>query len=316
MNLSRNKILPAVFAAAMLFSGCSESSSDKGSDSTSAGTSAVTQPAATGAPETASAEPSATLPAASAEPEQAEPSVDGKEQIDPFEGLEVQFDGVAPYLNVSFNNSKCPSVVQNNVTFTCADTNFTNGDSITVKAEYNAADFEGLNVEIGVDTKEYEVSDMPEYVTDFSKIDTTALDNEIEDYMNAHYLDSSGGFGSVYSIMGADVYDGSGFDKECRGSEVENTYYLVLKPNILDPDKVNNYYFKVYNNTYFLTGGDIGDHEINVYSCIYIKNIIAYPDGTLKYDPKVEHNADKSKEIAYYNGISSKNDEYNITELK
>ena len=31
------------------------------------------------------------------------------ETIDPFEGLEVQFDGASPYLTIGFNNSKMPS---------------------------------------------------------------------------------------------------------------------------------------------------------------------------------------------------------------
>lgn len=238
-------------------------------------------------------------------------------KIDPFEGLEVQFDGISPYVNVSFNNSKCPSEVQNYVNFTYdEEANIANGDMVTVKAEYNVADFENENIEFTADEKSYQVSGMPEYVQDISKIDTSILDEEIQEYMNAHYLDASGGFGMVNYIMGADVYDGSGFGKECVSSNVENTYLCMLKSNKLDPDEDNNFYYKVYNNTYLLTGGDIGDHNINVYACIYIKNIISYPDGTLKYDPDLGHNADKSKEVAYYEGISSKNDSYNISEIK
>ena len=63
-----------------------------------------------------------------------------KKLIDPFEGLEVQFDGIAPYCTVSFNNSKCSVEVQNYVEYSIDEKEvktsgyFKNGEEVTVYA--------------------------------------------------------------------------------------------------------------------------------------------------------------------------------------
>lgn len=33
-------------------------------------------------------------------------------KLDPFDGLEVQFDGISPYANYTFNNSRCDMKIQ------------------------------------------------------------------------------------------------------------------------------------------------------------------------------------------------------------
>lgn len=233
------------------------------------------------------------------------------ETIDPFEGLEVQFDGASPYLTIGFNNSKCRQEVQDYVTFTCEQEFFANGDVVTVKAEYNINNLNDLGLTIETDEKNYEVSGFPEYVNDISKIDTSVLDKEIQEYMDAHYLDMSGGFGMVMDIMGAGISGAYGFDKFIN-SEVEETYLCVRKPNKLDKDEDYNFYYKVYKNTYSLEG----DHTEEIYVCIYVKNIVSYTDGTLKYESELRHNADESKEDAFYDGISSKKEDYNVSKVE
>ena len=233
------------------------------------------------------------------------------ETIDPFEGLEVQFDGASPYLTIGFNNSKCRQEVQDYVIFTCEQEFFANGDVVTVKAEYNINNLNELGLTIEIDEKTYEVSGFPEYVNDISKIDTSVLDKEIQEYMDAHYLDMSGGFGMVMDIMGAGISGAYGFDKFIN-SEVEETYLCVRKPNKLDKDEDYNFYYKVYKNTYSLEG----DHTEEIYVCIYVKNIVSYTDGTLKYESELRHNADESKEDAFYDGISSKKEDYNVSKVE
>ena len=182
---------------------------------------------------------------------------------------------------------------------------------VTVKAEYNINNLNELGLTIEIDEKTYEVSGFPEYVNDISKIDTSVLDKEIQEYMDAHYLDMSGGFGMVMDIMGAGISGAYGFDKFIN-SEVEETYLCVRKPNKLDKDEDYNFYYKVYKNTYSLEG----DHTEEIYVCIYVKNIVSYTDGTLKYESELRHNADESKEDAFYEGISVKKEDYNVSEIK
>ncbi len=239
------------------------------------------------------------------------------ETIDPFEGLEVQFDGASPYLTIGFNNSKCRQEVQDYVTFTCEQEFFANGDVVTVKAEYNINNLNDLGLTIETDEKNYEVSGFPEYVNDISKIDTSVLDKEIQEYMDAHYLDVSSSYAfDIVNIMGAEIDGPEEFEK-FKSSTIENKYLCVLKPNKIDEHEDYNYYYAFYHNVYNVgMYGATDCYDVDIYSCIYVKNIISYPDGTLKYDPELGHNANKSKEDAFYEGISVKKEDYNVSEIK
>ncbi len=244
---------------------------------------------------------------------------DGLTVIDPFEGLEVQFDGISPYINIGFNNSKCTKEVQDYVEFTYEEGNIANGDSVTITAEYNINDLTPLGVKIENDEKEYTVSGCPEYVNDISTIDTSVLDKEIQEYMDAHYLDHWND-SDVHGIMSADVnkVSGGGSFNGLVNQSIDKIYLCARKPNKLDESEDYNYYYKVYNNCYSVIDGDLGEgeHQFSVYACIYVKNIISYPDGTLKYDPELGHNANISKESAFYDGISVKKEDYNVSEVK
>lgn len=245
------------------------------------------------------------------------------ETIDPFDGLEVQFDGASPYLTIGFNNSKCRQEVQDYVTFTCEQETVANGDTVTVKAEYNINSLQPLGLTIEKDEKTYEVSGCAEYVNDISTIDTSQLDKEIQEYMDAHHNDGKYIDGKLTSnsytsyILGADI-DYCEFNKFVD-SKIENTYLCVKKSNKLNQEDDYNFYYKIYHNKYNVSTAMLNDNNkayvVDIYACIYVKNIISYPDGTIKYDPELGHNASKSKEDAFYEGISSKKEDFNVTKI-
>ena len=272
--------------------------------------------------------------------------------IDPFENLEVQFDGIAPYINVSINNSGCSEDIQQNVTFTYDDTKLLkNGDELEVKAEYDEDDLKLKNIRVEHETQKYRVEDMPFYVEDLSKLDRTALDEELQKYMDSKYmfagkekglLEHEGTHASALTestakIMGVNLDNRFGayyFDK-FNSSNVENSYSLCLKPELMtdckpedsrysiSPSNTFNYYYRLYHNSYAIreyegVNDKYENHEsedVDIYVFVYMKNIIAYPDGTFKYDMSFDHSGNILQEQAYFEAISSKNDSYNITEI-
>ncbi len=268
-------------------------------------------------------------------------------KINPFEGLEVQFDGVSPYVNISINNSKCEPRVQQYVTFKAEEKeNFANGDKVKITAEYNVSDLTSIDFEIGVWEQEYEIGGMPEYVTDFSKIDTSTLDTEIQQYMDSHYMfeehsknvmENGSLHGKTYHghIMGI-ILDTT-FNEYCFGddrniffdhfvsSDIVHRYQLIAKQNFFNDMDVKNYYYVEYINRYAIRDhhddkgtyeyDEAPQYETGIAVFIPIKNVIVYPDGTLKYDLDIDHSGDISDETAYFNCISSKGDKYNINEI-
>lgn len=274
----------------------------------------------------------------------------GNEKLDPFEGLEVQFDGISPYAHLSINNSKCPKAVQDNITYSYDETaNIANGSSITIKAALNEND-KARNYELVNDQKEFLVEGLPYYVDDFSKIDCSTLDKEIQQYMDAHYLYSNkydrmmqknktygDGWGTS-GIMGVRLDEP--LDRLCykgfNGSKVEQTYSLLVKPNFVSECKVGdadishmnekntyNYYFRQYKNNYTVETVNkyVGQnnipkqYKVDVYAIIYIKNVIADSDGTLRYDKQLDYYTSAVPEQAYFSAISSKSDKYNISKV-
>ena len=194
---------------------------------------------------------------------------------DPFKGLEVQFDGISPYGNVSFNNSGCSKSVQENVEFTFdEEQSIANGNKIIVKAQIaeNAPDPE---LDLLMTEKEYTVEGLPYYVEDFSKINCEALDEEIQQYMDSHYLYSNK-YDTImqYKEIYGDGWGSSGImgvrlDKPLESfhyealneSAVEDKYAVVIKPNYVSECKVEdadhsrlsekntyNYYYVMYKN--------------------------------------------------------------------
>lgn len=282
-----------------------------------------------------------------------EKNVSEKKMLDPFENLEVQFDGISPYVNIVINNSKCDSDIQQNVTFSVEEgKRYANGDSVKVTAGLNPENQSALDFELSKTEMEYTVSDMPEYVTDFSEIDCSVLDNEIQQYMDSHYMFSNhndtvmvngSANGDYYnSIMGTKLenFVSSFYLEKFKNSKVVSHYQAILKPNLINQCSIDNnagnknetntynYYYAKYVNNYAIRGrydASIDKHydyneapQYNTEMIIFIEltNVISYPDGTLKYNVNLNHGAYIADETGYFECISSKGDKYNVSEIK
>lgn len=90
------------------------------------------------------------------------------EEIDPFEGIEVTFSGVAPKGEASINTDGCNSYAKDNGYYSIKDGNnysLSNGDKIVVVYEYYEGTFISDKKLVTQDTKEYTVEGLSEYVT-------------------------------------------------------------------------------------------------------------------------------------------------------
>ena len=143
--------------------------------------------------------------------------------------------------------------MQQLIKFTYDDSvNIANGDGVTVRAEYDTAALEEANIQLVQEEKTYEVSGLPFYIDDFSKIDCTALNEELQKFMDSRYMFNwkseetlkNKGFYQYSSatIMGIYMdseYDEFYFDK-LVSSDIENTYSLSLKPDLIPECKVSD----------------------------------------------------------------------------
>ncbi len=124
--------------------------------------------------------------------------------FDAFDGLDVEFTGVAP--NATAKITDYPG--DNGLSYSIENNSgLSNGDTVTVKASYNwyseedyAREYKRLPKEM---TKEYKVEGLDEYITDISQISDADLANmksETEDSIRKNIADQRKNYLSIDSI--------------------------------------------------------------------------------------------------------------------
>ena len=246
-------------------------------------------------------------------------------ELDPFEGLEVQFDGISPYVTASFNTSGCEAAVADAVSFRSDARNLADGDTFTVTAEYNETALIKQGYYITNNSREYTVDNPAKFITAADDIDFTQLDGDMYDYIEAK-ANSAVGKSKILNVSLYDITDGrsgiSGEITKFNGIEEIGSYIMSLKSSTdLSSDKIYNKYYKVYCVSFSLTGYKVsGDSK--VYAIVGIDNISTDENGNLRYNIGQDFNPD----MLYYKAeiteeelnskqIVSEKDKYNVTEL-
>ncbi len=179
--------------------------------------------------------------------------------IDPFENLEVTFEGISPLISAKIKGKN------SNVQYTLdRDRDLKNGDTVTVTAEipdYKAEDFV-----LTTDSKEFAVPERPYYIMKLSELtdeDIQKLGKNVEELHNNAVMAHFGG--------GA-------------GSTVNSFEFLG---NVLYTDDRNKGLYFVYKvNTTFGKAGE----TIDYYFLGYYDYISKETDGTLSYyDGRVKY---------------------------
>lgn len=96
-------------------------------------------------------------------------------KIDVFDGLEITYSGLSGKGYAIFDTNACDEFTQDYVYFEYSESNLSNGDIITVTANYNIDDANKNLVVIENDTKEYTVSGLkePEEIDPFENLEIT-----------------------------------------------------------------------------------------------------------------------------------------------
>lgn len=82
-------------------------------------------------------------------------------ELDPFKNLEIQYDGISPYLTPAFNTSKQDRIVQENIRFEVEDKEYVkSGEEIEVTANYDDEAIEKTGFFISEEKEHYMVPDL------------------------------------------------------------------------------------------------------------------------------------------------------------
>ncbi len=237
--------------------------------------------------------------------------------LDPFKGLDITITGISPFCQVSINTSECDPEVQEKVKFSADKDCYANGEKATITASLSPANG---GYTLASETKQFDISNMPEYITSVEGLNLDSLKKERDDFVTAQCAEA---IGSTHLM---DAYALHGFTiAEVTGKTFVGTYMVSLKANkrSLFPDSAHD---KVYNKICFLyrfsckgNSGGIG----NLYVSVCAENVVKYPDGTLKWgtssadalDFSTASSVNSTDEVIASN-ITSWSDSYDIKEIK
>ena len=183
------------------------------------------------------------------------------EQLDLFENVDVEFQGVAPYVKASIKNESGGAPVYVGYTLDKSE-NLTVGDAVTVTAEYDENRLLEQGYTVGEETKEFVVPECDRYVTRLAEIP-----EEMTGKMNKQFEDA----------LRADAAKNWSEDEHIKSIECIGNYLLTPKDGIDISDK--NIFYGVYKVV-----AENPEQEVSYYSYCMFRNIIVLKDGTCSVD--------------------------------
>lgn len=211
------------------------------------------------------------------------------EQIDLFQGVEVEFEGFAPYVKATINSQNARQDIYVSFSIDKSE-NLTMGDTVTVTAEYDEKGLLQKGYIAKESTKEFTVDECDRYVTQIAEIpeDTISkMNKQFEDAFRSYVSNKWSNPETLNSIE----YVGNYLLTAKEGSDTsnKNIYYGIYKISVSTEEEDFDFYsYCQFKNLIILKDGicsvDIADYTIPEGSAFFGKPIgEAFTRGGLGY---------------------------------
>lgn len=197
--------------------------------------------------------------------------VDGLQEakvINPFDYVDVTFDGIAPNVNVNIQLKDGIDSALNRLYFSAdKQTKINVGDKITVKVQNDKDSFAKNGYILSETSKEYTCDKADEYLSDIKKMSDENLkkiQKDAQDKIQAQYA-------------------GYDYDVKLDDMTYEGSYVLVSKSNSYYS---NNVLYVIYSANVSAPAKDSykGLDSTKIYIPVQVSNVILKADGSVKYD--------------------------------
>lgn len=248
--------------------------------------------------------------------------------IDPFDGLKVEFTGISPNVKTQIDTSGCNEYVRNNVNFIMDrnDGSLANGEKINITIYYDEYKAEQNAVNITSTSKEYTVEGALEYPANLNGVNLTEIENQFNDMLESALSEHK-----IYVGYKGNLPD----DWSAEGQITKVEPKIVLKAYL---NSKNNTSYVSYHNEYdcyweinvtmkCTDKGYSDDHrvgEIINYKYYYVADIQDIPVDTNKsipqeylnnYKDEFYSDVDTTYQEVYNNWIVANKAKYNIIEM-
>lgn len=251
-------------------------------------------------------------------------------KIDPFENLEVQYDGISPALKVSVNEGLLTEPVKGNVTFSVENTGTLKvGDTFKIQAKAGSQ-LAKKGYALDPSEKEYtvEASEVDKYLEATDDADLTPLNDQLDDFVEASLSQYVGKGNQILNILNVNFTIIFNWSTESIDSIQRVAAYLAnsKEEQVTDDDEgtpVVNRYFALYKISMTGLGCYKDEEQTTSYLLVWCDNVISRSDGTFVWasEDSTEGNkiytdsqAHESDQVVARNVTAMKGN-YNVTEL-
>lgn len=275
-------------------------------------------------------------------------TVEGLEEaaaVDPFENLEVQYDGFSPNLTISINEGLLTEPVKGNVQFTVEGgqtSGYAVGDTFTVKATPKTT-FTSDGYVLSAREQEYTITedDVSKYLEATDSYDLSALNQQFDDYVEAQMNSHMGEWlwNTPFEVEGlfeeygsAQAYLNSVDQIQCVQTYlacIKDEYENEISGNDTDGNRnevQRNRYFRLYRIDYTATTSENGGGKASskvTYVLLYGDDVAHNADGSFVWagkDNSVGREIYTDSQINDYDQVVARNvtsmkENYNVTEI-
>lgn len=213
-----------------------------------------------------------------------------KETLDAFYNLKVTIEGASPLCTVSLDNSEYSEEVRSAVTYTTDKSFYANGEVVTITATLSDQGEKSFTLKDKTIT--YDVANMPEYFDVDTIADTSMIEAELRDVVNAEI----GQMTQTNTLFGIGGYSPNWHYTKVDSVISSNGYLLTLKDTKQDQyGSVNAPFYnsiRIVADCHAHTGGNDGAREGHIYVCFALDDVIVHPNGQISW-------ANKTYDITY-----------------
>ena len=240
-----------------------------------------------------------------------------KQEIDPFEGVEITCTGTSPFVTASLNTSKCSDIVNMNVQFSIAnDALFRNGDEIKVNAVLSGNTEKYM---LSQTEKTFKIENQTEYVTSLEGLDLSELQRELDDKL-AVVTAANVGDERFAGIKLPHSIGFSGYFDKNESKSLKSQYLVVRKRQYENNEKIYNRYLKIYDFVVKSRDRDSNDDKdkkiTHYYVLVYADSITKDSTGKVAWKLELGWTANLNYDSLINDNITKLRDKYNITEIK
>ena len=251
-------------------------------------------------------------------------------KINPFENLEVQYDGISPALKVSVNEGLLTEPVKGNVTFSVENTGTLKvGDTFKIQAKAGSQ-LVKKGYALDPTEKEYTVkaSEVDKYLEATDDADLTSLNDQLDDFVEASLSQYVGKGNQILNILNVKFTIIYNWTTESIDSIQRVAAYLAnsKEEQVTDDDEgtpVVNRYFALYEISMTGLGVCEDEEQTTSYLLVWCDNVISRSDGTFVWSSEdstegnkiyTDSQANESDQVVARNVTAMKGN-YNVTEL-